>query len=139
MSDKVTQRITPLQVCDLRILFARKEAQKFDLPNRKKFADEIIKHFPEFRGLIQTQIVFAIKICIEELKDYTVYGSHFCIATLGRIGDRKFLRKAIIYIIIFWKALSATNKFVGIPDDLYAFICRVAEYSIQKQGTGKGT
>jgi hypothetical protein len=132
MSKKATQRITKGQVDDLRILFARKQAQKFDIPNRKKLADEIIKHFPEFKDLVQSQIVRAIKLYVDELTDCTIYGTSFCNATLGMIGDRQFLREAIIYVIIFWKSLSSTNEFVGIPDDLYAFICRVTEYSMQK-------
>ncbi len=132
MSTKVTQRITQNQVDDLRILFSRKLAQNFDTPDRKKLADEIIKHFPEFRDLIQSQIVRAIKMYSEELLDCTQYGTTFRNATLEMIGDRNFLREAIIYIMNFWKALASTNEFVGIPDDLYAFTCRVTEYSIQK-------
>jgi hypothetical protein len=112
MSTKVTQRITQNQVDDLRILFSRKLAQNFDIPDRKKLADEIIKHFPEFRDLIQSQIVRAIKIYSEELLDCTQYGTTFRNATLEMIGDRNFLREAIIYIIIFWKALASTNEFV---------------------------
>jgi hypothetical protein len=127
MSTKVTQRITQKQGDDLRILFSRKLAQNFDIPNRKKLADEIIKYFPEFRDLIQSQIVRAMKLYSEELLYCTEYGT-----TLEMIVHRNFLREAIIYIIIFWKALASTNEYVGIPDDLYAFICRVTEYSIQK-------
>jgi hypothetical protein len=130
--DKVTQRITPKQVDDLRILFARKEAQKFDLKDRKKLADAIIKTFPEFKDLVQSQIVRAIKTYGDELTDCKEYGTNFRQATLGMIGDRKFLREAITYVIIFWKNLASTNEFVGFPDDLYDFICRVNEYSIQK-------